>query len=234
MNGHTAQLPDELAGSGIAHLSLDDAARYEERLAFDPTDEIELLQTLGLSSQSTMVEFGPGPGSFALAAARVARSVVAVDPSQAMCTYLEQRAAETNTTNLVVVNAGFLSYIHESPPVDFVFSKNALHHLPDFWKVAALTNVSTILRPSGVLRLRDLVYSFAPQDADRRIADWIASYGATSGWGPEDLAHHVRDEFSTYGWILEGMLERTGFDIVERWISDSEVFARYTCRRTEQ
>jgi SAM-dependent methyltransferase len=58
------------------------------------------------------------------------------------------------------MRAGFLSYEHEGDPPDAVFTRNALHHLPDFWKAAALERIARLLRPRGVLLLRDIVYSF--------------------------------------------------------------------------
>ena len=36
------------------------------------------------------------------------------------------------------------------------------------------------------------------------------------GYTHEELAAHVRTEFSTYSWLLDVMLDRTGFDVVER------------------
>ncbi len=46
----------------------------------------------------------------------------------------------------------------------------------------------------------------------------------------EELAEHLRSEFSTFTWLLEPMLERTGFEIVEREVRAS-IYATYTCRR---
>jgi len=40
---------------------------------------------------------------------------------------------------------------------------------------------------------------------------------------------HVRGEFSTYSWLLDAMLERTGFEILERSFRRS-VYGTYTCR----
>ena len=42
---------------------------------------------------------------------------------------------------------------------------------------------------------------------------------------------HVREEYSTYSWVLEPMLERVGFDIVQREHSSSRTFAAYVCVR---
>jgi len=61
------------------------------------------------------------------------------------------------------VQAGFLSYEHEGNAADIVYSRNALHHLPDFWKAVALERIAGILKPDGTPRLRDLVFDFDPE-----------------------------------------------------------------------
>jgi len=114
-----------------------------------------------------------------------------------------------------------------------VYSRYALHHLPDFWKAIALVRVADMLRPGGVLRLWDVVYGFEPTDAERQIEAWIAETMATDvehGWTRAELAEHVRDEHSTFTWLLEPMIERAGFDIVEAEYSAS-VFARYVGKK---
>ena len=39
------------------------------------------------------------------------------------------------------------------------------YHLPDFWKGLALERIARIQRPGGVLRLRDIAFSFVPDEA---------------------------------------------------------------------
>lgn len=224
-------LPDERVWSGVSGLSDDDVAAFERSHEFDPSREVARLQALGLSQHDLVVEFGSGPGGFAIAAAGIARELIAVDPSPAMCTYLSRRATEAGIDNIEVINAGFLTYQHQRPPARFVFSKNALHHLPDFWKAEALVRIRGLLEPAGVLRLRDLVFSFQPEEADERIDAWIDSTAAEGRLPRERLINHVRSEFSTYTWLLEEMLDRAGFDISDRCYSDSGIFAHYTCRR---
>ena len=36
-----------------------------------------------------------------------------------------------------------LTYEHEGDPPDAVLTRNALHHLPDFWKVAGLERIAS-------------------------------------------------------------------------------------------
>lgn len=73
-----------------------------------------------------------------------------------------------------------------------------------------------LLRPGGVLRLSDVVYSFEPSDADERIEQWCATLpteASDCGWVRADLEEHVRDEHSTFTWLLEPMIQRSGFRI---------------------
>jgi hypothetical protein len=85
-----------------------------------------------------------------------------------------------------------------------------------------------------VLRLWDVVYGFEPADAERRIEGWIMQTMAADiehGWTRDELAEHVRDEHSTFTWLLEAMIERAGFDIIDATYSASGVFARYLCKK---
>jgi hypothetical protein len=39
----------------------------------------------------------------------------------------------------------------------------------------------------------------------------------------------VRDEYSTFTWLLEPMLQRVGFEIRDRWLSPTRMYAAFTC-----
>lgn len=131
-------------------------------------------------------------------------------------------------------HAGFLSYEHSGERPDVVYSRLALHHLPDFWKAIALCRIADMLRPEGVFRLSDVVYSFEPADAERAIEAWIAETvdaDVEQGWTRAELAEHVRDENSTFTWLLEPMIDRTGFDITDAVYSEDGMLASYVCRK---
>jgi ubiquinone/menaquinone biosynthesis C-methylase UbiE len=193
-----------------------------------------LLEELGvLSAGSSVVDLGAGTGQFTLAAAQVCERVIAVDVSPLMLERLAEKVDLCAASNVEVTRAGFLTYQHAGPPADVVYSRYALHHLPDFWKAIALCRLADMLRQGGVLRLWDVVYSFEPRDAERHIEAWIAETVAADverGWTRAELAEHVRDEHSTFTWLLEPMIERAGFDIVDADYSAS-VFARYVCKK---
>jgi ubiquinone/menaquinone biosynthesis C-methylase UbiE len=224
---------DELVTAGPEHLDSGYVDGYDAKSQVDPDEDIELLTALGLSGTSTVLDVGAGTGVFAIAAARTGASVIAVDISPAMTAALRRRADQQGLSNLTVVDAGFLSYDHVGDQVDFVYTRNALHQLPDFWKVVALRNIARILRPGGILRLRDLVFDTTPERIEQTIEAWIgrAVEDPSRGYTAAEFAEHVRSEHSTFTWLLESMLRRTGFKLLDQDVRVS-VYAAYTCQHT--
>jgi SAM-dependent methyltransferase len=224
---------DELAFAGPEHLDPRYVEGYDEKARFDPDDDLALLRGLGLGARSTLVDLGAATGTLALAAASEATRVVAVDVSPAMVAAARAKAAARSATSVECVQAGFLGYEHTGEPADFVYSRNALHHLPDFWKAIALERIAALLRPGGVFRLRDIVFAFEPSEAATRIAAWLdtAAPRPELGWTRDELEAHVRDEHSTFSWLLEPMLERAGFEIEQADYGSLRIYAAYLCRK---
>ena len=52
------------------------------------------------------------------------------------------------------------------------------------------------------------------------------------GWSRAELEEHVRDEHSTFAWLLEPMIRRSGFEIEDAEYSEDAVFAKYVARAT--
>jgi SAM-dependent methyltransferase len=225
---------DETAHAGPEHLDPDYVAGYERKSGFDPTDDLEILERHGLGPDSTVVDLGAGTGVFTIAAARQCRHVVAVDVSPAMTAALRHRIADLGIDNVTVVDGGFLSYEHRGEPPGFVFTRNALHQLPDFWKGIALARIAAMLPPGGILRLHDLIFDFEPAAAGERIPAWFAGAVSdpASGFTAAELATHTRDEFSTYRWLFEPMLEHAGFRILDVGYRRS-AYGAYTCSHAE-
>jgi hypothetical protein len=132
--------------------------------------------------------------------------------------------------NLDCVQAGFLSYSRTGQLADGVYTRNALHQLPDFWKAVALDRLAGMLRPGGVLRLRDLIYDFRPAEAAEVFRQWFdrAATDPGAGYTSEDFAEHIRTEFSTFRWLLEPMLAAAGFEIVSA-LFGRRLYGTYTC-----
>jgi len=224
---------DETAHAGPEHLDAAFVAGFDRKQGYpDPAPDVAALRRHGVGPDATVVDLGAGTGRFALAAAREFARVVAVDISPAMVEHLRTRAAGAGAANVECVRAGFLGYQHTGPPADAVHTRHALHQLPDFWKALALDRIARMLRPGGVLRLRDLVFDFRPEEAGSVLEEWMdgAADDPERGYTREDYAEHLRTEHSTFRWLLEPMLEATGFEIVEAEY-EGRLFGTYTCVR---
>lgn len=225
----TGWMLDEVANAGRENLDADHVARYDSKEDAGALAEVHLLRSLGMDPESVVVDLGAGTGQFVLAIAPFCEHVVAVDVSPVMLHALRSKVAQAGLANIDVVQAGFLTYEHRGRPADVVYSRYALHHLPDAWKAIALDRIRTMLAADGIIRLWDVVYDFSPADAEERIEQWCTagSDDVGGGWYRAELEEHVRDEHSTYTWLLEPMIARTGLAIRTADYSDDGFFARY-------
>jgi ubiquinone/menaquinone biosynthesis C-methylase UbiE len=223
---------DEMAHAGPEHLDEAFIAGFDRKQGYpDPSADIEAFKAHGLGGSSVVVDLGTGTGQFALPAAWHFGTVIAVDVSAAMLAAVREKAAGISAPlpPLQYVQGGFLSYF-PGAPVDGVYTRHALHQIPDFWKALALTRVAAMLRPGGVLRLRDLVYDFTPAEAGDVFDRWLAAAAAdpAAGYTTADYAEHIRAEHSTFRWLLEPMLAVAGFEITA--VSyERRLYAAYTC-----
>src|SRR5215217_2325767 len=80
--------------------------------------------------------------------------------------------------------AGMLSFAYQPNSYDLIVSEFTLHHLPDFWKAVALSRIFSALKSGACFYLRDSVVT------------------------------HMRDEYSTFGWVIERMLTDVGFTLL--------------------
>ena len=222
---------DEVKHGGLEFQDPDLVAAFDQKQRTDPERERALLDCLGVAEPHVLIEFGPGTGALALGAAKRCRRVIAVDVSAPMLSFIETKAEEMGLSNLECVQQGFLSYQHHGEKADFVVTQRALHHLPDFWKVEALRRAAHALKPGGVFYLMDVIFSFEPGEAEREIDAWIdaVSRETEDGWSREEFETHVREEYSTYAWLLEAMLEKVGFSMKNVVYDDLKTYAYYTC-----
>jgi putative AdoMet-dependent methyltransferase len=192
----------------------------------------EIMDFLDLKSDQTVLEIGTGTGEFALAAARHCRKVYAVDLSAGMLKYARKKAESRGIDNVEFLAGGFLTYQHQGEPLDCVVSQIALHHLPDFWKQIALLSIAGMLKEGGRFCLRDVVYSFEISEYKNYFTKFISQASIRGG---DEFAHlmsdHVKNEYSTMDWIMEGMIDRAGFEPTKAK-KEHGFFALYLCTKT--
>ncbi len=88
-----------------------------------------------------------------------------------------------------------------------------------------------MLKSGGRFFLFDIVFPSAAEDMRVQLDAWVVSIAEQSG--PELAAEaeiHIREEYSTYDWVMEGLLKRAGFEI-ESAEYDDGFQATYVCTR---
>lgn len=153
---------NEFQHLGVDFDSPEQVAQFDRKQGTSSERDNALLERLGVAAGHVLVDLGCGTGHFACQAARRGAAVHAVDISPAMLNAGRRRGNELGLQNICFHHAGFLTYEHAGPPADFVTTKSALHHLPDFWKATALLRIHRWLRAGGTLYLWDAIFSFPP------------------------------------------------------------------------
>ena len=194
----------------------------------------QIVAALGLDSSAAVLDMGCGTGAFAIHAAPHYRKIYAVDVAKAMLGRAQRKAKKAGLTNIEFRHGGFLTYEHTDEPVDAIVSVVALHHLPDFWKLVGLHRLASMLKPDGRLYLSDVVYSFDVGRCGPSIERFVEKMSArTTPGGRRAAETHVREEYSTCGWIMEGLLERAGFRIDDADYKD-DFLAAYLCTKKSE
>ncbi|MBN2326689.1 MAG: methyltransferase domain-containing protein [Candidatus Omnitrophica bacterium] len=229
---------DEFKHCGVDYSQIQQAEKYDDRHRKFRDFEKEfkgMIDFLELqdASDMTLIDLGCGTGAATIFAADCFKAVYAVDVSDVMIEQAKKKLGPADR-NVHFVNAGFLSYNHKGEQADIVMSKAAFHHLPDFWKQIALLRMNKMLKLGGLLYIHDVVFHFVPQEYADRIEAWISGLGESAGEAfIREIETHIRDEFSTFHWILAGMIERAGFAI-EKHKSDDAFLAEYACRKIRE
>ena len=225
---------DEISQVGIDYADTSQVTAYDstENKLRDIKREIEdIMNYLVLTKYQTVLDFGTGTGEFALEAAKYSAEVFAVDVSHAMLEHVHQKAKLQGLTNIQFHHAGFLTYEHLGEPLNAVVSQYALHHLPDFWKMVALRRIYKMLNNKGKLYLRDIVYSFKVDNYNIFFNNLIEKIKESAGEIiAQDKANGIRNEFPTFDWVMEELLEKAGFCINKADYYD-DFIAVYMCTK---
>jgi len=225
---------DERAKAGVDYEDAAIAAEYDSRHAkfrdFEKDARV-VMQLLDLQPEHTVIDLGCGTGAFVIPAARSCRKVYAVDISRAMLDRCTEKARAAGLNNIETHCAGFLTYEHKGDPVDAIVSVAALHHLPDFWKAVAFKRMYDMLKPGGKLYLFDVIFTFPIDSYQIEFNCWVNGMAEKAGQSmAQETIVHIRDEYSTFDWVIDGMLERAGFK-TDLKRSDFPYSLSYVCVR---
>jgi len=225
---------DEMKQTGVDYSSVEQVQQYDDmhqRFRDYEKNSDAIIKLLGLDSNSTVIDMGAGTGAFALHAAKHCRKVYAVDVSSAMLERCRKKGEEMGLSNVLYCHGGFLTYEHEAEPADAMVSIVSLHHLPDFWKLVGLSRAAEMLKVGGQFFLFDIVFPSAVEDLEDRLDAWVRSIAEQSGYElAAEAKIHIREEYSTYDWVMEGLLKRAGFVIESAEYGDG-FQATYVCTR---
>jgi 2-polyprenyl-3-methyl-5-hydroxy-6-metoxy-1,4-benzoquinol methylase len=168
---------------------------------------------LGVQRGWRVADIGCGNGVLACQAALMGAEVDAIDISPAMLALAELHARDRRAA-IRTQASGLLSFSYRPNSYDLIVSEFALHHLPDFWKAVALARIFCALRPGSSFYLRDIVFVSSPDGSERDIEQWADFHINNHDFSRESVVTHMRDEYSTFGWVIERMLTDVGFTLV--------------------
>ncbi len=221
---------DEMNQCGIDYASPAVVKGYDEshgKLENCKQRAEQIIEQLGIKSEHVVIDMGCGTGGFTFYTAQKCEKVIAIDVSQTMLDFCKGKCEKAGLGNIEYHRAGFLTYEHIGKPIDAIICRMALHHLTDFWKLVGLRNLASALRPGGKLYLFDVVFSFDIRNCADAIEEWIRT---TDEYSREGIETHIREECSTLDWVMEGLLERSGFEIEKNDYKEG-FLASYLCTK---
>jgi 2-polyprenyl-3-methyl-5-hydroxy-6-metoxy-1,4-benzoquinol methylase len=190
------------------------------------------LTGLGVKPGWRVADIGCGNGVLATEAALLGAQVDAVDISPAMLAladvYARDRRAAIRTQS-----AGLLSFAYAPNSYDLIVSEFTLHHLPDFWKAVALARIHGALKPGANFYLRDIVFVSMPDGSERDVEQWADFHINNHDFERHSVVTHMRDEYSTFGWVIERMLTEVGF-ILEQVDYHAPLHGTYLLRKPDK
>jgi SAM-dependent methyltransferase len=185
---------------------------------YDQKDDSDLrargaLTMLGVKPGWRVADIGCGNGVMATEAALIGAEVDAIDISPAMLA-LAQVYARDRRAPIRPQSAGLLSFAYQPNSYDLIVSEFTLHHLPDFWKAVAMARIFAALKPGASFYLRDIVFVSMPDGSERDVNGWADYNIKNHDFERDRVVAHMRDEYSTFGWVMERMLTEVGFTLV--------------------
>ena len=153
-----------------------------------------------LSPAMRILDFGCGPGSITVGLAKRVPDgeVVGIDLVPEVLDQARELAAASDVRNLRLETGDVYALAYEDDSFDVAYGHQVLQHLSD--PVGALRELRRVLRPGGLVAVRDADYGtmvHAPRDP--RLDRWSELYHAVANRNDAqaDAGRYL------YGWLLE-------------------------------
>lgn len=128
-----------------------------------------------LTADDRLLDLGCGPGTITVDLATRVRSVRGIDASDDVIAAARAAAAERRVANVEFAVGNAYGLDDDAGSVDVVHAHQMLQHLGD--PIGALREARRVLRPGGLLAVRDADYgAFCWAPADPRLDRWLQLY----------------------------------------------------------
>jgi hypothetical protein len=84
----------------------------------------------------------------------------------------------------------------------------------DFLNSVALSRIFSVLNAGANFYLLDIVFVSTPDGAERDVEQWADFSIKNHDFDRDSVVSHMRDEYSTFGWVVERMLTDAGFTLI--------------------
>jgi ubiquinone/menaquinone biosynthesis C-methylase UbiE len=128
-----------------------------------------ILELARLLDGDRLLDIGAGTGLLTFSAAPRVATVIAVDASPAMCSYLEDKLTHLHLGNVLTLQASATALPLADESVDVVLSNYCFHHLSDEEKHRVLLETRRVLSPGGRLVFADMMFGFKLTDRRDRV-----------------------------------------------------------------
>jgi ubiquinone/menaquinone biosynthesis C-methylase UbiE/DNA-binding transcriptional ArsR family regulator len=145
---------------------------------------VQVLRDAPLKKRDTVLEVGPGDGSFLLELAPLFKQVVALDNAPGMLQQAQEKVAVAGQENISFINGDTRSPDLKTLQADCVVINMVLHHTPA--PGAVLQDVATCLAPQGMVLVTDLCNHDQGWARENCGDLWL-------GFDPQDLAQWAQE-----------------------------------------